>query len=128
MKRSLLILLLLTASAFAQSEVATTPAPRPRLTDALRQRASRGFAAPADRAAPKIQPSGQAPVLMAPFIVTGKFAPLYDRPIATEPDDHPFTWRTGGTILENVGPTFTTIVKFQYDPAYNRVNLLKFSW
>jgi hypothetical protein len=70
---------------------------------------------------------------MAPFAVKDSAVTLYSKPRAIEPEDRPFTWTEGGTVLKREGRTFTTELKFQYnpfqyDPPDKKVDILKISW
>jgi len=132
MKPLSVILLLLATVAFAQSDAGRTPASRPRLTEELR-RASGETAGHERDATPNGASAGSESVMMAPFGVTGSALPIYTKPLESEPEDHPFTWTDGGTLLRNKGRTFTTEVKFQYNPFLyapfdKKVDLLKISW
>jgi len=129
MKLCSLILLTLAANTFAQSNVTTAPAPRPRLTEELRRTVAKGYEDSASN--PEIltaQTSSQDAVMMAPFQVTSSRVPIYGRPQGTDPVDRPFTWKTGGTFFQRDGQTFTTKLMLEYDPGYNVINLLKIYW
>ena len=120
-------LLLLATGASAQSNVGPTPAPRPRLTEELRRAADRASGQNGYVVANPSTSDSDA-VKMAPYVVSDTPLLIYRKPKGTDPEDHPFTWADGGTILSHTGNTFTTEVKFQYDPQHKKFNLLKISW
>jgi len=132
MKKRSLFLLMMAASAFAQSGVVPTPAPRPRLTDELRRKAGDETSGQVSNVVATAPTSEQDTMTREPFVIFGIPVAPSTAP-GIEPADHPFSWKDGGTILKNVGPTFTTEVKFQYNPFLywptdEKIDLLKIAW
>lgn len=119
-----LLLLLLATSGLAATPVepAKVPAPRPRLTDELRQRAS---TPPASRPEPATSATGEKPIVMAPVEVSAPQAAT--SPVDEPPKAQPFTPREGGTIYQHYGPRVTTELKLQYNPKHRGWDILSFS-
>lgn len=120
----LLLLLLLAAPGLAASsaEPARVPAPRPRLTDELRQRSS---APPAPRPGPASRADGEKPIVMAPVEVSAPRAAA--SPVDEPPKTQSFTPREGGTIYRHYGSRVTTELKLQYNPKHRGWDILSFS-
>lgn len=103
------------------------PAPRPRLTEELRQRVEAAASA-TEKSPPAPSDNDHRATVLAPLKITEKFiAPLF-RPDEHAPVYHPFTWKDGGTFYRHRGRRITTELKFDYNPTHGGIDLLSFSW
>jgi hypothetical protein len=126
MKPRVLALLLCTAGALSASEDVTKPAPRPRLTEALRQQVIQksttmngGAAAVSTRDATPAD---------AQYRVIESNHGIASRIDAPPPKSRPFSLVDGGDYWGRDGKAVTTELRVQYDPSLAGWDLLKLSW
>ena len=108
MKALVLSTILAVVAVAHATDTARMPERRPRLTQALRQRAEAGGGARDDSAR-----GSDDVVTLATLEVNQRYRA---KPKAEVPTEHSFTWREGGTFVRRDGRHFTTILKFQTNP------------
>jgi hypothetical protein len=126
MKLYLSLSLILTAGTLVADDAPRKPAERPRLTDELRHGAENVSATPGGKAAATA--AGDEPIMMAPVRVRSSNLSIVPRIGEEIPQSLPFTWKEGGTLLKNYGPTFTTELKCQYNGRHKGFDILSISW
>ena len=67
-------------------------------------------------------------VVLAPVGVTAPKEKPFRSVEQPAPKRQPFTFESGGTMLEHKGSRFTTKVGLQYDPKHRTFSLLDISW
>jgi hypothetical protein len=121
--------LLCATSLLAAGEDTAPPARRSRLGELLLQRFP--FEPPKPEASNGTPRAAEGAIVLLPeFEVVGT-APRVDRVIAEAQmklKREAFSWRDGGTILRLRGRYVTTELKFRYNPARDKIDLLSFSW
>ena len=126
MRTRLIVLLLCTTGAMSAADSTTPPAPRPRLTAAMRLQAAQlslatresdGFGRPSDDTPAAAQQR-----------VVGRSHGMLGRVDAPQPGSRPFTLREGGTYWDSYGKVFTKELLLQYDPSNGGWDLFRISW
>jgi len=107
------------------SDTEKTPAPRPRLTEELRNSVA-GMPA-AHRGPSPVQDNGAATDTV-PHTVIGGDHGMIGRPNGSSPASRPFDLKDGGTYWNGKGPHLTTELKLQYDAPNAGWDLLKISF
>ncbi|MFY9922883.1 MAG: hypothetical protein WCA95_10505 [Opitutaceae bacterium] len=126
MKLGLLILLLCTARAMADSDLVAKPAPRPRLTEELRRQATVVSAAARENGPFSRSSRDMGPRAPARGIESNHG--IVSTPDLPPPESRPFNLEEGGTYRERDGAIFTSELMVQYDAPNNGWDLLKISW
>jgi hypothetical protein len=67
-------------------------------------------------------------VVLAPVGVTAPKEKPFRSVEQPAPKTQPFTFESGGTMLEHKGSKFTTKIGLQYDPKHRTFSLLDISW
>jgi hypothetical protein len=126
MKPRLLALLLITTGALSAAEDVTKPAPRPRLTEALRQQVIQKSTAMHGGSA--VASTRDATPADAQYNVIGSNHGIVGRIEAPPPKTRPFSLADGGDYWGRDGKDVTTELRVQYDPSLRGWDLFKLSW
>jgi hypothetical protein len=108
------------------SDTEKTPAPRPRLTEELRNRVAEMHVAHPGPSL--VQDSSAATDKVPQNTVVGGDHGMIGRPNGPSPASRPFDLRDGGTYWSREGPHLTTELKLQYDAPNAGWDFLKISF
>jgi hypothetical protein len=108
------------------SDIERTPAPRPRLTEALRNRVAE--MSTAHKGPSLVQDRSAATDTISQNAVVGGDHGMIGRPNGPSPASRPFNLRDGGTYWSRNGPRLTTELTLQFDAPNAGWDLLKISF